>query len=59
MKCHMNLNMKDWYEIMWINGDHCKLLGRKIYYSNPYDDFFRNLYFKDKVAVPPKCFVFR
>ena len=50
--CRMNLNMRDWFEIMWINGDHCKLLGRKIYYSNPYYDVFRNF-------VPPKCFVFR
>ena len=55
----MNFNFKDWFEIMWINGDHCKLLGRKIYYSNPYYDVFRNLYFKDKVVVPPKCFIFR
>ena len=57
---HMNFNRKDWEELMWINDNHRGLFGsRKFYFSNPYYDVFRNMYFKDRVAVPSKCFVFR
>lgn len=55
----MNFNRKDWEEIMWINGHECRLFHRKLYFSNPYYDVFRNMYFKDRVAESPKCFIFR
>ncbi len=56
---HIHLNVKDWEENMWINSHNLRLFNRKLYFSNPYYDVFRNMYFKDRVVVPPKCFVFR
>lgn len=54
---HMNLNVNYWFEIMWVNSHHRRLFYRKFYFMNPYDDTFRNIYFKERVAVPPKIFL--
>ena len=60
MKFRINCNIKYWDEMMRINDQHRKISGRRLYFINPYNDKFQNMYFKDdRVAVPSKCFIFR
>ena len=59
LKEHMNFNVKDWEENIWINSHNCRLFNRKMYFCNPYCNVFRNMYFEYRVAVPPKCFIFK
>ena len=56
---HINFKRKGWEEIMWINNHEYRLFRCKFHYLNPYFDVFRNMYFKNRVAVPPKCFICR
>ena len=56
---HMSFNVKDYFELVRINERNYRICGFKLFHMSLFDLAFKNMYFRERVAEPPKCFIFR